>query len=293
MLTNLFNSFSDNYIVCGRGQRKYNSIGNKTLRSKVAEHLSVYIDRSTSRSEKSKLVDKTTKEIFAMGMIFVKESKNAKDWVTLSHAEARAKVAHRFRDAARRIYSGDDKLSTPRIRQRESVIRSETEDSSSVSTSSTTPPSLINSPPRSRQDEERLQRIKSELEGLVFSFAEDEPPDPLRPEERRSVPPSMITVDERKGNISQQDFSLTSIMSNAFLDNVPQRAYRDCEQRASSGVFLEDDDDMADLIGNCGFVDFDDSPEDLSIEEIDEQIRRQGSSLFDDCSPIEISFTAV
>lgn len=98
----------DNYIVCGRGQSKYNSTGNKKLRNLVASHLSVYIDKGTTRTEKSKLVDKVTREIFVLGMVFVK--RNKKSWEHLSYPEARAKVGHRFRDAARRIYSGMDQL---------------------------------------------------------------------------------------------------------------------------------------------------------------------------------------
>jgi hypothetical protein len=107
------------HIVCGRGSKKYNSKGNKTLRNLVGSHLALYIDETTTRSEKSKLVEKVCKQLIAAGMVFVKKISSGGRgrqgdaiciWEELSYAQARAKVAHRFRDAARRVYAGEDTL---------------------------------------------------------------------------------------------------------------------------------------------------------------------------------------
>ena len=102
--------FDNKYIICGRGQQKYNSDGNKILRKVVASNLAIYNDKSTARNAKSKLVDKVTAQIFNMGMAFVKMTKDGDIWEELSYEDARNKVAHRFRDAARRVNSGEDEL---------------------------------------------------------------------------------------------------------------------------------------------------------------------------------------
>ena len=102
--------FDNKYVICGRGQQKYNSDGNKILRKVVASNLAIYNDKSTARNAKSKLVDKVTAQIFNMGMAFVKMTKDGDIWEELSYEDARNKVAHRFRDAARRVNSGEDEL---------------------------------------------------------------------------------------------------------------------------------------------------------------------------------------
>ena len=106
-----------NYIVCGRGQNKYNGDGNKKLRRLVASLLHIYMDTKTNRTAKSELVNGVTEQLIAMGMKFVKLSGviGSKDygWVELPYEEARNKIAHRFRDAARSIYSGVDNLIMP------------------------------------------------------------------------------------------------------------------------------------------------------------------------------------
>jgi hypothetical protein len=106
-----------NYIICGRGQNKYNGDGNKRLRRLVASLLHIYMDTKTNRTAKSELVNGVTEQLIAMGMKFVKLSGviGSKDygWVELPYVEARNKIAHRFRDAARRIHSGVENLLMP------------------------------------------------------------------------------------------------------------------------------------------------------------------------------------
>lgn len=110
MMSINFKDIANNYIVCGRGQRKYNSNGNKTLRNLVSTHLATYMSKVTKRSDKTKLVERVTREILGMNMVFVKWNGESGSWDHLTYGDARAKVAHRFRDAARRVYSGADPL---------------------------------------------------------------------------------------------------------------------------------------------------------------------------------------
>lgn len=301
---NLLSTFNENYIVCGRGQRKYNSKGNKTLRKLVADHLSIYIDGNTSRSAKSKLVDKATKEIFGMGMTFVKMDEDAKDcWLTLSFAQARTKVAHRFRDAARRIYSGDDKLSPPRRRRDDCAVGSaEMKGTSSVPPTSN-PRCKKNSAPRQEKKtrpqhctqqehpvvSDRLQSIMSEMEVLITTVMDDESSDIMHPEQKRLPPcPSTVTLGDRKDSNSHQDFSLNSLMGKAFIKSFPQHMDLNSRQGGRvTEVFHEVDADNA--IGDGFLADFDDTPQDVSarsIEEIDELIMQHGF-LFDGCSSDE------
>ena len=90
-----------NYIVCGRGQRNYNNDGNKVARHVVATRLAEYMDESSERYDKTKLVDTTTRWLLEMNMVFVKRSDDDRHWVKLCDATARSKVGHLFRDASR------------------------------------------------------------------------------------------------------------------------------------------------------------------------------------------------
>jgi hypothetical protein len=90
-----------NYIVCGRGQRNYNNDGNKVARHIVATRLARYMDESSGRNDKTKLVDTTTRWLLEMNMVFVKRSDDDRTWVKLCDATARSKVGHLFRDASR------------------------------------------------------------------------------------------------------------------------------------------------------------------------------------------------
>jgi hypothetical protein len=91
---------SSKYIVCGRGQCKYNCEGNKVFRLIIARHLKDYMMFAT-RSKKSELIKRVTEELRNLGMIFMATTGNGMTLEELSPGEARKKVAHRFRDAAR------------------------------------------------------------------------------------------------------------------------------------------------------------------------------------------------
>ena len=101
--------FDNMHILCGRGQQKYNCSGNKVLRQLVASHLQQYMTKSSLRTAKTKIVDTVTTKLFDMGMVFIamKDGGGGHCWTTLNYADARKKVAHRFRDAARQVISGD------------------------------------------------------------------------------------------------------------------------------------------------------------------------------------------
>ena len=90
-----------NYIVCGRGQRNYNNDGNKVARHVVATRLAEYMDESSGRNDKTKLVNTTTRWLLEMNMVFVKRSDDDRHWVKLCDAISRSKVGHLFRDASR------------------------------------------------------------------------------------------------------------------------------------------------------------------------------------------------
>ena len=89
------------HIVCGRGQRNYNNEGNLIFRRVVERRLAHYMDKTTRRAAKTKLVDETTRKLFEMNMVFVTRTSDNRDWVKLSNRKARTKVAHLFRDASR------------------------------------------------------------------------------------------------------------------------------------------------------------------------------------------------
>jgi hypothetical protein len=64
--------------------------------------------KSTLRNAKTKIVDAVTKRLFDKGMVFISmPSKTGSGWTKLSYADARKKVAHRFRDASRQVNTGD------------------------------------------------------------------------------------------------------------------------------------------------------------------------------------------
>ena len=100
-----------NHIVCGRGQSNYNNEGNKIFRQVVARRLPLYMDENTGRTAKTKLVNETACKFVQMKMFFVKRSICDRHWVKLSADEARAKVAHVFRDASRQALRGSAKKS--------------------------------------------------------------------------------------------------------------------------------------------------------------------------------------
>ena len=93
----------DKHIVCGRGQRNYNNEGNRICRRLVERRLAQYMDQTTGRTAKTKLVDETTRKLFKMNMIFVTRTNDKRGWVRLSNGKARTKVAHLFRDASRQL----------------------------------------------------------------------------------------------------------------------------------------------------------------------------------------------
>jgi hypothetical protein len=88
------------YIICGRGKSSYNCEGNKVFRQSVGKHMKSYMTFQT-RAKKSHLILRVAEELRNLGMIFMAISDDGITLKELSPAEARKKVAHRFRDAAR------------------------------------------------------------------------------------------------------------------------------------------------------------------------------------------------
>ena len=88
------------YIICGRGQCNYNCEGNKVFRRSVEMHLKSYMN-FTTRAKKSDLILRVAEELRNLGMTFMAISDDGITLKELSIAEARKKLAHRFRDAAR------------------------------------------------------------------------------------------------------------------------------------------------------------------------------------------------
>ena len=97
-------SNSTKYIVCGRGRCRYNCEGNKVFRRLVATNLASYIHFAT-RAKKSDLIQRVIDDLRNLGMIFVSATDDGITFEELAPEEARKKVAHRFRDAARRAKS--------------------------------------------------------------------------------------------------------------------------------------------------------------------------------------------
>jgi hypothetical protein len=92
---------SNKYIICGRGQCNYNSEGNKVFRKLVATHLKSYMTKLATRKIKSSIIRSVTNQLISSGMIFLTLAIDGITLVEISSTEARKKVAHRFRDAAR------------------------------------------------------------------------------------------------------------------------------------------------------------------------------------------------
>jgi hypothetical protein len=91
-----------NYIICGRGQCKYDCEGNKVFRRSVAKHVNSYISFET-RAKKSSLIQGVVEELRSLGMVFMIISDDGISMKELSPAEVRRKVGHRFRDAVRAV----------------------------------------------------------------------------------------------------------------------------------------------------------------------------------------------
>jgi hypothetical protein len=91
---------SKKYIVCGRGKWSYNCEGNKVFRRSIERHLNSYINFET-RAKKSDLILRVTEELRSLGIIFIIIADGGITLKELSPSEARNKVAHRFRDAAK------------------------------------------------------------------------------------------------------------------------------------------------------------------------------------------------
>ncbi|KAI2508339.1 hypothetical protein MHU86_6144 [Fragilaria crotonensis] len=90
-----------NHIVCGRGFGNWNHAGNRAFRRVVKSRLAQYMDERTTRTAKTRLVADTLQDLLEMNMVFVTRTNDDGDLVTLSIHQARAKVAHMFRDFAR------------------------------------------------------------------------------------------------------------------------------------------------------------------------------------------------
>jgi len=88
------------YIICGRGKCNYNCEGNTVFRQRVAKYLKSYMNLTT-RAMKSDLILHVSEELQNLGMTFMTINDDGITLKELSPVEARKKVAHRFRDAAR------------------------------------------------------------------------------------------------------------------------------------------------------------------------------------------------
>jgi hypothetical protein len=90
------------FIICGRGQSKYNCEGNIVFRRIIATHLDDYMTDAT-RAKKSSIIKCVVEELRNLGMIFMAIEEDGISMRELSSGEAREKVAHRFRDATRMV----------------------------------------------------------------------------------------------------------------------------------------------------------------------------------------------
>lgn len=81
----------DDDILCGRGRGLESFPGNKVFRRIIKEHASFYVDPKTSRSAKSRLVQRIAARLSAENMRFLKKLKGG--WRQLEEYDARLKVS--------------------------------------------------------------------------------------------------------------------------------------------------------------------------------------------------------
>mmetsp|Transcript_24729 Transcript_24729/g.37584 ORF Transcript_24729/g.37584 Transcript_24729/m.37584 type:complete len:160 (+) Transcript_24729:86-565(+) len=91
----------ENHILCGRGAKNYNHTGNMRFRQLVEREVPSYM-KSSSKKTKATVIEKVMSNIQSEDLIFVEYNCKESCWEKLSNTASRKKVAHRFRDFARK-----------------------------------------------------------------------------------------------------------------------------------------------------------------------------------------------
>lgn len=142
-------------VICGRGKKCYNHIGNEKFRQRVLTHLEEY-SLAKSKLDKSGVLSKVVDEVRQQSPNggFVKQDENGV-WHEVGDFLAREKTSQSFRDALHERYKSSN-LSKKKRRQEE-----QSKNASSASTMA-----------RSEYEiSSRLERISTELLGTRKYFA--------------------------------------------------------------------------------------------------------------------------
>lgn len=100
-------------IMCGRGKRALNNIGNRRFRITCGMHLEKYLNSKT-RAEKTARVTQIIEIVRSNGGHFVKQDTATKQWFDIGDIRAADKVGHALRDADKELHRKDafEKVST-------------------------------------------------------------------------------------------------------------------------------------------------------------------------------------
>lgn len=87
-------------VVCSRGTRVYNLVGNRNFRQVVDDHIKVYT-RASTRAEKSVIIIRVVDIVRRRSPLggFIRFCKKTKRYLEIGDARAREKVGHAFREA--------------------------------------------------------------------------------------------------------------------------------------------------------------------------------------------------
>lgn len=96
----------ENDVICAKGKRSYNHIGNQSFRALAKMHAKDF-DKATSKSSKGKVVTLIVNTIHSHGGDFVKEVNG--NWYRVTERMAREKVGSEFRNILHTKYSSSTK----------------------------------------------------------------------------------------------------------------------------------------------------------------------------------------
>jgi len=110
----------DKDVVCGRGKRNWNHLGNINFRNVIRTNVQRYLD-SPTKNDKTLVVISIVDEIRGQGGRFLKEDMHGR-WYDIGDAQARDKVGHSLRDQVtalsrqrnkKEVMSGSNKAAAP------------------------------------------------------------------------------------------------------------------------------------------------------------------------------------
>lgn len=111
-------------VLCGRGKKNYNSLGNQRLRRIVESYVEQY-SAATSRQDKSDILSAIVNEVRSASPNggFIKQDPVTERWFEVGDFLAREKVSQAFRDALSFQYRSSKKFKHEKRRQRDKAAK--------------------------------------------------------------------------------------------------------------------------------------------------------------------------